>query len=51
MRFLRKSLMGLFLVGATLAIFAFAFLMVRSAIENKDDGNAREVGHANGPLP
>ncbi|MDT2075707.1 MAG: efflux transporter periplasmic adaptor subunit [Planktomarina sp.] len=44
MRFLRKSLMGLFLVGATLAIFAFAFLMVRSAIENKDDGKRRGGG-------
>ena len=44
MRFLRKSLMGLFLVGATLAIFAFAFVMVRSAIENKDDGQRRGGG-------
>ena len=44
MRFLRKSLMGLFLVGTTLAIFAFAFVMVRSAIENKDDGQRRGGG-------
>ena len=44
MRFLRKSLMGLFLVGATLAIFSFAFVMVRSAIENKDDGQRRGGG-------
>tara|TARA_B110001450_G_scaffold230550_1_gene231871 strand:- start:4517 stop:5950 length:1434 start_codon:yes stop_codon:yes gene_type:complete len=36
--------MGLFLVGATLAIFAFAFVMVRSAIENKDDGQRRGGG-------
>ena len=44
MRFLRKSLMGLFLVGTTLAIFAFAFVMMRSAIENKDDGQRRGGG-------
>ena len=44
MRFLRKSLTGLFLVGATLAIFAFAFAMVRSAIENKDDSQRRGGG-------
>jgi len=36
--------MGLFLVGTTLAIFAFAFVMVRSAIENKDDGQRRGGG-------
>jgi len=44
MRFLRKSLTGLFLVGATLALFAFSFSMVRSAIENKDDGQRRGGG-------
>ena len=44
MRFLRKSLTGLFLLGATLALFAFAFSMVRSAIENKDDGQRRGGG-------
>ena len=44
MRFLRKSLTGLFLLGATLALFTFAFLMVRSAIESKDDGQRRGGG-------
>ncbi|MDS9948554.1 MAG: efflux transporter periplasmic adaptor subunit, partial [Planktomarina sp.] len=44
MRFLRKSLTGLFLLGATLALFAFAFSMVRSAIEDKDDGQRRGGG-------
>ena len=44
MRFLRKSLMGLFLLASTLALFGFSIMMVRSAIENKDDGGRRGGG-------
>ena len=44
MRFLRKSLMGLFLLAATLALFAYAIMMVRGAIENKGDDQRRGGG-------
>ncbi|MDT2077278.1 MAG: efflux transporter periplasmic adaptor subunit, partial [Planktomarina sp.] len=44
MRFLRKSLMGLFLLASTLALFGFSIMMVRSAIENKDEGGRRGGG-------
>lgn len=44
MRFLRKSLMGLFLLASTLALFGFAAMMVRSALEAKDDGGRRGDG-------
>ena len=44
MRFLRKSLMGLFLLAATLALFTYAIMMVRGAIENKGDDQRRGGG-------
>ena len=44
MRFLRKSLLGLFLFSATLSLFVFAFLMVRTAIENRGDDQRRGGG-------
>ena len=47
MRFLRKSLMGLFLLASTLALFGLAAMMVRSALEAKDDGGRRGDGVVN----
>ena len=44
MRFLRKSLIGLFLMAATLALFVFAFGMVRAAISNKGEDERRGGG-------
>ena len=44
MRFLRKSLIGLFLMAATLALLTYAVMMVRGAIENNGDDQRRGGG-------
>lgn len=44
MRFLRKSLMGLFLLAATVSLFVFAFGMVRGAIDGRGDDQRRGGG-------
>ena len=44
MRFLRKSLIGLFLMAATLALLTYAVMMVQGAIENTGDDQRRGGG-------
>ena len=44
MRFLRKSLTGMFLLAATIGLMAFALDMVRSAIADRGEGDQRRGG-------
>jgi hypothetical protein len=51
MRFLRKSLSGLFLLSLTLGLLAYAGTMVRDAVEERMAQEPRVPQRASGSLP